>query len=101
MFKLVKFAFVVGALAAVWTLVPVAGRTLHARWTAAPGVEAFAKGLWTDLDRALAAKPGDDKAKPAAPAKGKAPSRNERPSESVTERDRKALDQIVAERLKH
>ena len=99
MFKLVKFAFVVGALAAVWTLVPVAGRTLHARWTAAPGVEAFAKGLWTDLDRALASKPGDDKAKTAAPAKGKAPAT--RPTESVTERDRKAIDQIVAERLKH
>lgn len=99
MFKLVKFAFVVGALAAVWTLVPVAGRTLHARWTAAPGVEAFAKGIWTDLDRALASKPGEEKAKASAPAKGKAPAT--RPTESVTERDRKALDQIVAERLKH
>lgn len=99
MFKLVKFAFVVGALAAVWTLVPVAGRTLHARWSAASGPQAFAKGLWTDLDRALASKPGDDKAKTAAPAKAKAPAA--RPTESVTERDRKAIDQIVAERLKH
>ena len=54
MFKLVKFAFVVGALAAVWTLVPVAGRTLHARWSAASDPKAFAQGLWTDLDRALA-----------------------------------------------
>jgi hypothetical protein len=99
MFKLVKFAFVVGALAAVWALVPVAGRTLHARWSSASGPQAFAKGLWTDLDRALASKPGDDKAKAAAPAKGKAPAT--RPSEAVTEQDRKALDQIVAERLKH
>lgn len=99
MFKLVKFAFVIGALAAVWTLVPVAGRTLHARWSAASGPQAFAKGLWTDLDRALASKPGDDKARAAPPAKGKAPAG--RPDESVTEQDRKALDRIVAERLRH
>jgi hypothetical protein len=94
MFKLVKLAFVVGALAAVWMLVPVGGRTLHARWTAAGGPGAFARASWAELDRAFA---GDTRAKP----KGKrAPEPSTRPTEAHTEQDRRAVDQIVAKHLR-
>ena len=98
MFKLVKLAFVVGALAAVWMLVPVGGRTLHARWTAAGSPEAFARAAWAELDRALRSPspPAAAKGKPAAGPSDRAA----RPTEAHTERDRKAVDQIVAEHLK-
>lgn len=96
MFKLVKLAFVVGALAAVWMLVPIHGRTLDARWTAAAGSPgAFAKATWAELDEALSAPPKPapaPKAKPGAPA---------RPTEAHTEKDRRAVDKIVAEHLRN
>jgi hypothetical protein len=95
MFKLVKLAFVLGALAAVWMLVPIGGRTLHARWTAAGSPGAFARATWAELDRAFAAAP---------PPKAKAPAtereRAARPTEAHTERDREAVDRILAEHLK-
>lgn len=95
MFKLLKLALVVGALVAVWMLVPVGGRTLQARWDAAGGPAAFARGVWGELDRAFASPPA---AKPkGSPAERE---RATRPTEAHTERDRKAVDQIVAEHLK-
>ena len=95
MFKLLKFAFVVGALAAVWMLVPMGGRTLQARWEAAGSPAAFAHGAWSELDKAFSAAPA---AKPkAAPADRE---RATRPSEAHTEKDRRAVDQIVAEHLR-
>jgi hypothetical protein len=98
MFKLLKLAFVVGALAAVWMLLPVSGRTLHARWTAAGSPEAFARATWAELDRALSAPPA-----PSPKAKRErepAAARPARPTEAHTERDRQAVDRIVAEHLK-
>lgn len=95
MFKLLKLAVVLGALAAVWMLVPIGGRTLHARWTAAPGVEGFARGCWAELDRAFRAPP-PAKAKPAPAERERAT----RPTEAHTDRDRRAVDQIVAEHLR-
>lgn len=95
MFKLLKLAVVAGALAAVWTLVPLHGRTLQARWSAAEGPGAFARGCWAELDRAFAVPPA---AKPkAAPAERE---RATRPTEAHTDRDRRAVDQIVAEHLR-
>jgi len=94
MFKLLKFALVAGALAAVWMLVPVGGRTLQARWDAARSPVGFARGLWVELDRAFAAPPAPKKAPPAER------DRAARPSEAHTEGDRKAVDRIVAEHLK-
>jgi hypothetical protein len=99
MFKLLKLAFVVGALAAVWMLVPIGGRTLHARWTAAGGPEAFARATWAELDKALAKEP-----EPAPKAKGArepAGARAPRPTEAHTERDRQAVDKILAEHLRN
>lgn len=95
MFKLLKFALVLGALAAVWMLVPVRGRTLEARWAAAGGPSAFARGLWAELDRALASPPA---ARPKAPAAER--EQAARPTEAHTDRDRRAVDQIVAEHLR-
>jgi len=97
MFKLVKLALVVGALAAVWMLVPISGRTLHARWVAAGSPEAFARAGWAELDRALSTPPAPPpKAKhDREPVAGRAP----RPTEAHTDRDRQAVDKIVAEHL--
>jgi len=100
MFKLLKLAFVVGALAAVWMLVPVGGRTLHARWAAAGSPEAFARAAWAELDRALAKAPEPAaKAKPGAA--GREPAKPTRPTEAHTERDRQAVDKILAEHLRN
>jgi hypothetical protein len=98
MFKLLKLAFVVGALAAVWLLVPIGGRTLQARWTAAGDPAAFGRGIWAELDQAFAAEPKPGKAKPEGGKEHAA--RAARPTESHSERDRRAVDRILADRLK-
>jgi hypothetical protein len=95
MFKLLKLAFVVGALVAVWMLVPLGGRTLDARWTAAGGPVAFARATWADLDRALSSDPA-----PAPKSKAK-PGTATRPTEAHTDRDRQAVDKILAEHLRN
>lgn len=97
MFKLVKLAFVVGALAAVWMLVPVGGRTLHARWTAAGSPVAFARASWAELDRAFSGDPRPEPKAKAAPAERE---RATRPTEAHSERDRQAVEKILAEHLK-
>ncbi|HSN13028.1 MAG TPA: hypothetical protein VLT61_00245 [Anaeromyxobacteraceae bacterium] len=99
MFKLLKFALVVGALAAVWMLVPIGGRTLQARWRAAGSAEGFVVACWGELKRAADAAPAKPKA--AAPSQARAGDRATRPAEQHTERDRQAVDRIVAEHLKH
>jgi hypothetical protein len=96
MFKLLKLTLVVGALAAVWMLVPVRGRTLEARWRAAGSPEAFAVAGWSELRRAFEAAP-PAKPRPQPSGADKASS----PAEQHTERDRQAVDRIVAEHLKN
>jgi hypothetical protein len=98
MFKLLKLCLVVGALAAVWMLVPVGGRTLQARWTAAGSAEAFAAGCWGELKRAADGAPA--KPKTPTPAQARAGERAARPAEQHSERDRQAVDRIVSEHLK-
>jgi hypothetical protein len=107
MMKVVKLALVVGALAAVWAFVPVGGRTLSERWRAAGSAERFAERSWAELREAF-------RDEPTAPAKTKPPrtpgpqtqarakpGRDARPAEGHTDADRRALDQILAERLKN
>jgi len=101
MFKLLKLAFVVGALAAVWMLVPIGGRTLDARWKSAGSPGAFARAAWAELDRALSSPPPPSKGSGPAGGREKQPERAARPSEAHTERDRQAVDRIVADRLRH
>lgn len=102
MFKLLKLAVVAAALAAVWILVPISGRTLQARWGASPSALAFAQAGWAELARALAAEPTPPAAKSRAGSavKARSPERQERPTEAHTERDRQAVDQILAKHLR-
>ncbi|HSM91451.1 MAG TPA: hypothetical protein VLT47_01120 [Anaeromyxobacteraceae bacterium] len=101
MFKLLKLCLVVGALAAVWMLVPVGGRTLDARWRAAGSAEAFASGCWAELKRAADGTPAKPKAAPAPARAAERAAERTRPAEGHTERDRKAVDRILAEHLKN
>jgi hypothetical protein len=100
MFKLLKLAIVVGALAAVWTFVPVGGKTLQARWTAAGSPMAFVSGGWAELNRALQSEPPAAKPRAGTGARGRAGEKPDRPVEGHTERDREAVDRIVAEHLR-
>lgn len=88
-----KLALAAGALWAVWTFVPVRGRTLADRWRAAPSAPAFVERGWDEATHAFARKPA---ARPQARQKPAAP---QRPTEAVTESDRKALERILSERL--
>lgn len=91
----VKLALAAGALWAVWTYVPLGGRTLSARWEAAGDLTGFLDRAWAEARAAVAG--------PPAPAKPQARQRpgaaRERPTESHTEADRRDLDRIVEERL--
>ncbi len=88
-----KLALAAAALWAVWTFVPVRGRTLAARWHAAPGPAAFVERGWAEAAGALSSKPAP---KPQARQK---PAPAQRPSEGHTDADRKAVERLLADRL--
>ncbi|HEY6101410.1 MAG TPA: hypothetical protein VIW03_18370 [Anaeromyxobacter sp.] len=89
-----KLALAAAALWAVWTFVPVHGRTLAERWRAAGNLGAF-------VERAVAeAKGRDVPARPQARSP-RAPEARERPSEGHTEADRAAVERLLSERLSH
>jgi len=105
MLKLLRLAVLLGFVAGFLFLLPIGGRTLFDRWQAAGGVEDFAARTWAEL-RGLVppASPGA----PAAPRKGKAgrppgsaapEPATDRPLESTTEADRKALDKLLGQHL--
>ncbi len=91
------------AVAAIWAFVPFGGRTLSDRWEVARSPSDFIERTWGDMKG-----PAQPPAKPrpaarAAPqrttsqrAPGRAPAR---PDEGHTAADRRALDQLVADRL--
>lgn len=89
-----KLALASAAVWALWTYVPIRGRTLAERWTAAPTASAF-------LERGLAELTGGKAApRPARPqARAQRRDARERPTEGHTEADRRAIDRIVARRL--
>ncbi len=87
-----KLALAAGALWAVWTFVPVHGRTLAERWRAAPSGAAFVERGWDEAAHAFrrpASKP-QARQKPAPP---------QRPTEGHTDADRRAVDRILSDRL--
>jgi hypothetical protein len=88
-----KLALAAGALWALWTFVPVRGRTLAERWGAAPTAAAFVERGWDEASHAFAGRPA---VKPQARQK---PAPTQRPTEGHTEADRKAVDRILSERL--
>jgi hypothetical protein len=78
MFRLlVKLTLAGAAAAAIWTWVPISGRTLAERWHASRSAGAFVRNGWRELA-------------------GPAPSPR---VERHTDADRRALDRIVSERL--
>jgi hypothetical protein len=94
MFRLaLKVALAAAALWAVWTFVPVRGRTLAERWKAAPTAAAFVDRGWDEAAHAFGGKPAS---RPQARQK---PAPTQRPTEGHTEADRKAVDRILSERL--
>ncbi len=89
MFRLaLKLALAAAVVWAVWTFVPVRGRTLAQRWDASPSVSGFLEGAWAELRG------------PARPqARTARPGGRERPTEGHTEADRRAVDRLLSERL--
>ncbi len=84
-----KLALAAAALWAVWTFVPVRGRTLAQRWAAAPSLPAFVERSWDEVRGA-----------PARPqARSPRPDARERPTEGHTEADRREVDRLLSDRL--
>jgi hypothetical protein len=91
-----KLALAAGAIWAVWSFVPVGGRTLEARWRASPDAAAFAGRGLRELRAWLAPAAAPERARAGdrpAPA-------DRRPREGHSEEDRLAVDRLVAERLR-
>ena len=91
-----KLALAAGALWAVWTFVPVRGRTLAERWRAAPSAAAFVERSWDEAAQAFGGKPAG---RPQAQARQKPPAPAQRPTEGHTEADRKAVERLLSDRL--
>jgi hypothetical protein len=98
---LVKLALAAGALWAVWSFVPVGGRTVEERWRTAPSAQAFALRGWSEI---VARVRGGDPARRAParpdPRAARPPARDARPAEGHTDSDRRAVDRLVADRLR-
>jgi hypothetical protein len=95
---LFKLTLAAGALWAVWSFVPVGGRTLEARWRASPDAGTFAARGWRELGAWLAPPSAAADARRRAGAERPA-SRERRPAEGHTDADRRAVDRLLAERL--
>ncbi len=83
-----KLALAAAAVWAVWTFVPLAGRTLAQRWEAAPSAQAFVQRGWAELTG-----PARSQARSARPGG------RERPTEKHTEADRREVDRLLSEHL--
>ena len=105
MLKLLKWALVLAALAAVVAFVPVGGRTLLARWQAARSPSLFVARTWTEIEQAFGKPSGrPEDARMPSRAQARAPARppaasppRTAPVERHTDADRSAVDAIVAE----
>ncbi len=86
-----KLALAGAAAWAVWSFVPLHGRTLAERWRAAPDAAAFAERGWAELTGGRAA--------PARPQARQKPGPGQRPTEGHTDADRRAVDRILSEHL--
>lgn len=96
---LLRLALAAGAIWAVWSFVPVGGRTLEARWRGAPDAATFAARGLGEL-RAWLAPPGAAGADARAGAGPASPAGQRRPTERHSEADRRAVDHLLAERLR-
>src|SRR5512145_2893025 len=87
-----KLALAAAAVWAVWSFVPVNGRSGAERWRAAGSLPAFLDGAWAEAT-------GGRTARPPRPQARQNPSPAPRPTEGHTEADRRAVERILAERL--
>jgi hypothetical protein len=89
-----KLAVAAAAVWAVWSFVPVGGRTFAERWRAAGNLSAFLERGWAEATGGGA---------PKAPAKPQARQKPapapQRPTEGHTDADRRAVERILADRL--
>jgi hypothetical protein len=100
MLKLLFVLTLAGALTLAVIFVPLRGSTVVERWKAAPDAVSFVERGWRDVKIACGfAKGGARAARPQAvrPGRPALPARTPPPSEAHRERDRAALDRIVAE----
>lgn len=103
MLRLLRWAVVAAALAAVAAWVPVGGRTVLDRWRASSGPGDFALRALGELQqggrRLLrgASEPAREAQARAAPRAAPRPGAAAPPAEHHTEADRKAVEAIVAE----
>lgn len=86
-----KLSLAAAALWAVWTFVPVRGRTLAERWSVAPGPVEFVERGWAEARSAFS--------KPQAKPQARKPAAGQRPTEGHTEADRRAVERILADHL--
>jgi hypothetical protein len=93
-----KLLLAAAAVAAVWCFVPVKGRTLAERWGRARTPVEFVERAWSDIRGHPEAAPPRQHppARSSAQARGTVP---ERPTESHSEADRRALDQVLSRHL--
>jgi hypothetical protein len=92
---LVKLALAAGALAAIWSWVPVGERTMADRWRAAATPGLFLDRTLAELmGREAGARPIPSPQRPRGPAS--APGR---PEEAHSDSDRRALERILSDRL--
>jgi hypothetical protein len=88
-----KLALAATAVWAIWSFVPVRGRTIAERWHAAGNLSAF-------VDRGLAEASLAWRGPPQRPqARAKPPAPRERPVESHTEEDRRAIERLLSEQI--
>lgn len=85
------------ALAAVWTFVPVGGRTMASRWRRAGSPAEFVDRTWAELRGAQAL--ANPSARPAPRTQTRGASPGNRPSESHSDTDRRELDRILSRHL--
>ena len=104
---MLRFLFglvLLGGLAAAVALAPVRGKTVLQRWNAAPTAAEFAARGWQECKVALGLEPERARARPPRaerpprPSAPRAAHRPAQPTEEHTERDRAALDRVLAER---
>ena len=98
MLRLAKLAAVLAALWAAWTFVPVHGRTLAERWRVAPTAGAFASAAWRELTGTAAERAPP--ARPQARTGDRRAAREERPAETHSDSDRRAVDRILSDHLR-
>ena len=106
---MLRFLFglvLLGGFAAAVALAPVRGKTVLQRWNAAPTAAEFAARGWQECKVALGLEPERARARPSRaesqrpprPSGPRAGHRPAQPTEEHTERDRAALERVLAER---